>query len=160
MRPQPELHKIASPRKKRQRIQLAEEDEQLIHAIPAEGEGAMQETFISEKLLDSAVHHALNNYKEANLMVSESGLLFSSTSMAAHVVDEVVEDIEMDEKFEVVGNSSARVEKEIEYEVRGLPFPLPPPPPLPQNAYLQYQGDGQNVDVDDLEQETVDVDII
>lgn len=57
--------------------------------------------------------------------------------MAAHVVDEVIEVIEMDEKFEVVGNSSARVEKEVEYEVRGLPFPLPPPPPLPQNAYLQ-----------------------
>lgn len=68
------------------------------------------------------------------LKVSESGLLLPSTSTAAHVVDEV---IEIDEKFEVVGNSSARVEKEVEYEVRGLPFPLPPPPPLPQNAYLQ-----------------------
>lgn len=57
--------------------------------------------------------------------------------MVAHSVDEVVEVVEMDEKFEVVGNSSARVEKGVANEVRRLPFPLPPPPPVSQHAYSQ-----------------------
>lgn len=190
-----ELHNIASPSKKRQRIQVAEGDDQLKQATPAKGEGLMPETFRSEKLLCRDVHHAqLNNSKEANVKVNRnngwrpmsnegkikrgkkpttdiplddklkvSGLGFPlpSTSVVAHSVDEVVEVVEMDEKFEVVGNSSARAEKGVANEVRRLPFPLPPPPPVSQHAYSQYQGDGtENVDVDGMEEETVYVDII
>lgn len=63
--------------------------------------------------------------------------LFPSTSMAAHVMDEVV-DIETDGNPEVAENSSGKVEQGVaDDEVHRFPFQLPPPPPLPRNFYLQ-----------------------
>lgn len=87
--------------------------------------------------------------------------LFPSTSMAAHVMDEVV-DIETDGNPEVAENSSGKVEQGVaDDEVHRFPFQLPPPPPLPRNFYLQYSGENENVAVDvDGPEEMVDVDII
>ncbi|XP_059661052.1 zinc finger CCCH domain-containing protein 13 isoform X2 [Cornus florida] len=91
---------------------------------------------------------------------SESGLLLSSTGMAAHAEDDV-EVIEMGEKIEVVDAVPTRAEKEVSFEIPRFPFPLPPPPPhFPQNAYAEYEGGDENVDVDGLEEDTVDVDIV
>lgn len=67
--------------------------------------------------------------------------MLPSTSIAAHAAaEEVVEDVEMDKKLEVVKNAfSARVGKRAPSEIARLPFELPPPPPLPVSlkAYLQ-----------------------
>ena len=64
-----------------------------------------------------------------------------STSIAAHAaVEEVVEEVKMDGKLEVVENAfSTRVGKRAPSEIARLPFQLPPPPPLPVSlkAYLQ-----------------------
>lgn len=62
--------------------------------------------------------------------------LFPSTSMAAHVMDEVV-DIETDGNPEVTQHSSGKVEQGVADEVHRFPFQLPPPPPPPCNFYLQ-----------------------
>lgn len=61
--------------------------------------------------------------------------LFPSTSMAAHVMDEVV-DIETDGNPEVAENFSGKVEQGVA-DVHRFPFQLPPPPPLPRNFHLQ-----------------------
>ncbi|XP_024987801.1 zinc finger CCCH domain-containing protein 13 [Cynara cardunculus var. scolymus] len=86
---------------------------------------------------------------------SKSGLDFPITGIAAHAADELVDVVELDEKFE----------EEETYYMRGekgqLPLPPPPPPPPPpsvlQKAYLQYKEKDENADVDD---EMVDVDIV
>ncbi|KAL3509664.1 hypothetical protein ACH5RR_029065 [Cinchona calisaya] len=93
--------------------------------------------------------------------VTESGLVLPSTGMAAHAMDDVVDIVETEEKFEGIGTVIG-TEKEVVFKIPSFPFPPPPPPPPPppQNAYALYKGDDQNVDIDGIEEETVDVDIV
>ncbi|XP_017258569.1 zinc finger CCCH domain-containing protein 13 isoform X2 [Daucus carota subsp. sativus] len=96
---------------------------------------------------------------EVKVKDSEPGLLFPSTSMAANVVDEVV-DIETDGNLDEE-NFSDKIEQGVADEVHRFPFQLPPPPPLPRKFYLQDLGENENVAVDvDGPEEMVDVDII
>ncbi|KAK9052031.1 hypothetical protein SSX86_028659 [Deinandra increscens subsp. villosa] len=87
------------------------------------------------------------------------------TSMAANVVDEVVEELEPNEKLGAHENSSTRVDGGPTHGNTALP--PPPPPPIVPNAYLQYKEKNENVDVanedDDVdvdEDEMLDVDIV
>ncbi|KZV40315.1 zinc finger CCCH domain-containing protein 13 [Dorcoceras hygrometricum] len=90
----------------------------------------------------------------------EMGPMLPSTGLAAHALDEYIEDHEMDEKFRVTGAASTRTEPDANMKVTVLPFPPPPPPPLPQNVYSQYEGDDEHVEIDEVDEETVEVDII
>lgn len=186
MSPQTGLQNLASSSKKRQRILITEGDGQPKQATLTD-EGIKRKAFRSEKHLRSDVHHAHHyDNKEATVdgnngwrpMTTEAQNklgknlpsdikfkdsepdLFPSTSMAAHVMDEVV-DIETDGNPEVAENSSGKAEQGDADEVQRFPFQLPPPPPLPHNFYLQYSGENENVAVDvDGPEEMVDVDII
>lgn len=73
--------------------------------------------------------------------VFEASLVLPSTSMAAHANDEVVDIIEMDEKFELMGTASMN-ETEAAFKVPPVPFPPVPPPPVPENAYAQVGSNG------------------
>ncbi|XP_073154245.1 zinc finger CCCH domain-containing protein 13 [Henckelia pumila] len=90
--------------------------------------------------------------------VPEMGLILPSTGLAAHAVDEYVEDLDMDEKFQATGAASTRTEADA--TLKFLPYPPPPPPPAPPNVYSQYEGDDEHVDIDDADEEAVEVDII
>ncbi|KAG8387000.1 hypothetical protein BUALT_Bualt03G0207000 [Buddleja alternifolia] len=92
--------------------------------------------------------------------VSETSHTLPSTGIAAHVMDEDVEVVEMNDRFQVVGNGSTRTETGVTSKVPCLPFPPPPPPPVSQNAYFQYKGEDENVDIDAVDEETVEVDIV
>lgn len=63
----------------------------------------------------------------------DSRLALTSTSLAAHAVDEV--ENESEDNIGVAGTASTRVEKGATHEIKDLP----PPPPLPilQNSYSQ-----------------------
>lgn len=68
---------------------------------------------------------------------SETGLTLPSTGIAAHAIDEDVEVVEMDDKFQgAAAASTGADETEVTLKIPRLPF-LPPPPPIPQNAYIQ-----------------------
>lgn len=69
--------------------------------------------------------------------VSESGLVLPSTSMAAHAMDDVVDIVETEEKFE--GTVLIDAENEATFKIPPMLFPPPPPPPIPQNAYVQVR---------------------
>ncbi|KAI5678251.1 hypothetical protein M9H77_09201 [Catharanthus roseus] len=91
--------------------------------------------------------------------VFEASLMLPSTSMAAHANDEVVDIIEMDEKFELMGTASMN-ETEAAFKVPPVPFPPVPPPPVPENAYAQYKGDDESVDIEGTEEEMAEIDIV
>ncbi|KAJ8425743.1 hypothetical protein Cgig2_007599 [Carnegiea gigantea] len=74
------------------------------------------------------------------------------TSMAAHAVDDFVDQIEVEDKIEAIETSAAAE--------NGSPFGLPPLPSLSKNNYIQYEGADENVDVDGPEQEPEEVDIV
>ncbi|CAH9076626.1 unnamed protein product [Cuscuta epithymum] len=89
-------------------------------------------------------------------------LMLPSTGMAAHATDEVdVEVVEMEEKYDMLEDSSTVVAEEAVYDDRKLLY-LPPPPPLPtyKNSLSQFNGGDENVDVDGGDEETAEVDII
>ncbi|CAI9772725.1 unnamed protein product [Fraxinus pennsylvanica] len=92
--------------------------------------------------------------------VSESGLPLPPTGMAAHVVGEDVEVVEMEEKAHMVIAAAAGAEPEVKFKIPSLPFLLPPLPLIPQNVYIQYMGDDENADIDGLDEEMVEVDIV
>ncbi|KAL8088089.1 hypothetical protein AgCh_038016 [Apium graveolens] len=190
MSPQIELQNIASSSKKRQRILITERDGQPKQAtLTEEGNKRKAFTSEKHLRSDVHRAHHWDNKETAvdgnngwRPMTTEAQNklgknlpsdipsvvkfndsepdLFPSTSMAAHVMDEVV-DIETDEILEVAENSSGKVEQGFADEVNRFPFQLPPPPPLPCNFHLQYAEENENVavDIDGLE-EMVDVDII
>ncbi|XP_008230096.1 PREDICTED: zinc finger CCCH domain-containing protein 13 isoform X1 [Prunus mume] len=80
------------------------------------------------------------------LKISESAPVVPSTSMAAHPVDTEVE-IEPEDKIEMVGKASGKIEEGAAYENVSFSLPLPPPPPIPKNNYSQYEGDDEIIDV-------------
>lgn len=84
--------------------------------------------------------------------VSELNIVAPPTSMAAHAVDDFVDQIELEDKSEAVETPAVAQ--------NGLPFPLPPLPPMSRNNYIQYEGDDENVDVDGLEEGVEEVDIV
>jgi len=61
--------------------------------------------------------------------VLESNVVAPPTSMAAHAVDDCVDQIEAEDKFEAIDTSAAAE--------NGLPFRLPPLPSLSKNNYIQ-----------------------
>lgn len=69
------------------------------------------------------------------LKISESAPVVPSTSMAAHPVDTEVE-IESEDKIEMVGKASGKIEEGAAYENVSFSLPLPPPP-IPKNNYSQ-----------------------
>lgn len=69
------------------------------------------------------------------LKISESAPVVPSTSMAAHPVDTEVE-IEPEDKIEMVGKASGKIEEGAAYENVSFSLPLPPPP-IPKNNYSQ-----------------------
>lgn len=76
-----------------------------------------------------------NTYVQPNFQVKslDSRLALSSTSLAAHAVDEV--ENESEDNIGVAGTASTRVEKGSTHEIKDL---LPPPPlPILQNSYSQ-----------------------
>ncbi|CAL9013791.1 unnamed protein product [Prunus brigantina] len=79
------------------------------------------------------------------LKISESAPVVPSTSMAAHPVDTEVE-IEPEDKIEMVGKASGKIEEGAAYENVSFSLPLPPPP-IPKNNYSQYEGDDEIIDV-------------
>ncbi|KAI3812182.1 hypothetical protein L1987_16889 [Smallanthus sonchifolius] len=85
-----------------------------------------------------------------------------STRMAANVVAEVVEVVELNEKLEGQETSSTKVEGGSTHSNTALP--PPPPPPVASNAYLQYKGESETLDAvndDDVDDgEMLDVDIV
>ncbi|XP_058220271.1 zinc finger CCCH domain-containing protein 13 [Rhododendron vialii] len=87
---------------------------------------------------------------------SEQGLV-PPTGMAAHAVDEGLETMEVEGDLDVFETASTAVEKGATYGVPGLPFPLPPPPPpLSHHAYSKYKDE----DLKALEEEMVEVDVV
>lgn len=66
--------------------------------------------------------------------VSETGPTPPSTGIAAHAIDEDVEVVEVDDKFQA---AAAGAGMEAPLRTPRLPFPPPPPPPIPQNVYSQ-----------------------
>ncbi|CAI9772727.1 unnamed protein product [Fraxinus pennsylvanica] len=70
--------------------------------------------------------------------VSESGLPLPPTGMAAHVVEEDVKVVEMEEKAHVVIVAAAGAVPEVTFKILTLPFLLPPLPLIPQNVYVQH----------------------
>ncbi|KAK8921838.1 Zinc finger CCCH domain-containing protein 13 [Platanthera zijinensis] len=81
-----------------------------------------------------------------------------SMSMAANDVDELIEDIEIDEKSDgmiaAASNENASVDKKI-----ASTYMPPIPPPVKQNAYKQYEDDDEDVDVERVDSEMVDIDL-
>ncbi|KAK1389016.1 zinc finger CCCH domain-containing protein 13 [Heracleum sosnowskyi] len=190
MSPRIELQNLASSSKKRQRILITEGDGQLKQATLTDEGNKRKAFRSEKHLHSDVYHAHHYDNKEVTVdrnngwepMTNEaqnrpgknlpsdipSGVkfkdsepdLFPSTSMAAHVMDEVV-DIETDGNLEVAENSSGKVEQGVADEVHRFPFQLPPPPPLPRNFHLQYSGENENAAVDvDGPEEMVDVDII
>lgn len=84
--------------------------------------------------------------------VLESNVVAPPTSMAAHAVDDFVDQIEVEDKTEAIETSAAAE--------NGLPFALPPLPSLSKINYIQFEGADENVDVDGLELEPEEVDIV
>lgn len=62
------------------------------------------------------------------------GPVLPSTGMAAHAMDEVVDIVETEEKFDGTGKV-LEIEKEVAFKIPPPPPSLPPP--IPQNAYAQ-----------------------
>ncbi|KAG8386999.1 hypothetical protein BUALT_Bualt03G0206900 [Buddleja alternifolia] len=127
------------------------------HAIPSRGFffplillecGGCGGYLDSAQVLDF-LDHCTFLYKE-----SETGFTLPSTGIAAHAMYEDVEVVEMNDKFQVVGNGSTRAETGATSKLPRLPFPPPPPPPVSHTAYLQYKGDDENVDIDAVDEET------
>ncbi|KAK1437897.1 hypothetical protein QVD17_03697 [Tagetes erecta] len=104
--------------------------------------------------------------RKSNFSSSPSGNKYKdlkSTRMAAHMVDEVAEVDELNEKLETQETSSTRVDGGSTHS--NIALPPPPPPPIASNAYLQHKGDNERLDVvnddDDVdEDEMLDVDIV
>lgn len=91
--------------------------------------------------------------------VSESGVLFPSTSMAARASNDLVDAIEAEDKVDMLTTPSG-TEHEVGSKVSILPFPPPPPPPIPENAYTEHKGNDEIVDIDGTEEELAEVDIV
>ncbi|XP_058072699.1 zinc finger CCCH domain-containing protein 13 isoform X3 [Magnolia sinica] len=89
---------------------------------------------------------------------SEAGHLLPPTSMAAHAVDEFIEAIELEEKFETGGTATAP-ENGTSEDKAGFPFLPPPPPKIPQKIYTQYEGADEDVDVEELDVDVGDADV-
>ncbi|KAK6919392.1 hypothetical protein RJ641_015296 [Dillenia turbinata] len=103
----------------------------------------------------SATVSSIDKFKSSETMLP-------STSMAAHAVDEIIDSVEVDEKIDTVEKAFVGAQNTHVHEVAGTQhmFPLPPPPPPLRNGYSQYEGDDKSVDVKELEEETVEVDIV
>lgn len=82
----------------------------------------------------------------------ESNVVAPPTSMAAHAVDDFLDQIEVEDKIEAIETSAAAE--------NGSPFGLPSLPSLSKNNYIQYEGADEKVDVDGLEQEPEELDIV
>ncbi|KAI8551887.1 hypothetical protein RHMOL_Rhmol06G0221800 [Rhododendron molle] len=154
-----ELQKIASPNKKRLRVNV-ETAEELKSANLMKGDGTLTGVARSVKHSRWNEQHAqFNNTRDgevdfngtgdhrivtneaipkrgkfvfANVPSAEKGSelgLVPPTGMAAHAVDEGLETMEVEGNLDVFETASVALEKGATNGMPGLPFPLPPPPP-------------------------------
>ncbi|KAG0497506.1 hypothetical protein HPP92_002197 [Vanilla planifolia] len=94
---------------------------------------------------------ALDKFKK-----SEVDRDLPSTGLAAHDLDELIEDIEIDNKPEDVEATAFSVNKTAS---KTSSYMAPLPPPINQNAYKQFEGDDEDVDVEKVDSEMVDIDL-
>lgn len=95
----------------------------------------------------------------AKIKSSEAERVLPYTSMAANVIDELIEDIEIDEKSDGMVAVAARNENgTVDNKISSSYIP-PLPPPVSQNVYKQYEGDDEDVDVEKVDSEMVDIDL-
>nr|XP_043608626.1 zinc finger CCCH domain-containing protein 13 isoform X2 [Erigeron canadensis] len=163
----------ASPSKKRMRDHMVEADEKSKQANSAarkrrslghmrserqnRWEPNVAQTINTDKVGEEAnginsdgplVNNIKPKQRKTNFTSASSGDKLNdikSTRMVAHMMDEVVDVVELNEKPDSGEVSSARVKDDLTLDN----IVLPPPPPLPvaEDAYLQYKGKDEFVDV-------------
>ncbi|KAI0495795.1 hypothetical protein KFK09_022098 [Dendrobium nobile] len=92
---------------------------------------------------------------------SDAERVLPHTSMAANAIDELIEDIEIDEKSDgMVAVAAPNENGTLDNKISSSYLP-PLPPPVNQNVYKQYEGDDEDVDVDveKVDSEMIDIDL-
>ncbi|KAK8921680.1 hypothetical protein KSP39_PZI020066 [Platanthera zijinensis] len=112
-------------------------------------------TFVMHIFVRSPLTGRLMNWQNRSL---DGERVLPFMSMAANDVDELIEDIEIDEKSDgmiaAASNENASVDKKI-----ASSYMPPIPPPVKQNTYKQYEDDDEDVDVERVDSEMVDIDL-